>query len=329
MKKKIVCIGGGNGTSQVLKGLRSYPVEVTGIIGVTDSGRSTGKARILANIPAPGDIRNALISLSGVDEFIRNAFQFRFKSERLPDYDGMALGNLFIAALSQMTGSFEKAVEQTSKLLKVRGSVLPIMIQSTHIACERTDGTIDVEEINVRRVGKAPIKRLFLTDSSASLHPKARVAIQNADIITIGPGSLFTTIIGCLLTPGLKDALSHTQAKVVFLMNTTSQSGQTEGYSVENHFTTLCSYLAKNTIDICLVNNKKPSEKQLEKLDFEGTTYLPLTRLDIKKMKGMVNLIQEDLIEKPHAQRSLWNKQDTICHDPQKVAKSLMRLLKK
>lgn len=327
MKKRVVCIGGGNGTAQILKGLKDYPVEITGIIGVTDSGRSTGKARILANIPAPGDIRNALVSLSTQDKLIQDLFQFRFQSKKLADFDGMAFGNLFIAALSQMTGSFENAISQTAKFLNIKGSIIPIMLQSTHIACERTDGTFDYEDVNVRQIGKPPIKRLFLKDSNVSLHSLAKRAIKQADLITIGPGSLYTTVIACLLTPGLKEILASTHANVVFVMNTTTQPGQTDAYTIADHFNALSFYLKKGTIDLCLVNKRKPNPQQRKKLKNALIAYLPFTQSDKRILSSKVEVLQRDLIEDSEGERSLWNKQDTVCHDPKKIARALIELL--
>jgi uncharacterized cofD-like protein len=328
MRKRIVCIGGGGGAAQILLGLKNYPVDLTGIIAVTDSGRSTGRVRVAVSIPAPGDIRSSLVNLSEGDPFLQDLFQFRFKSPKITDFDGMAFGNLFIAALSQMLGSFEKAVQKTGEFLKIRGRVIPIMLANTHIACERVDGSYDFEEVEIRAVGKSPIKRLFLKDKRVSGNPSAIKAISQAEIITLGPGSLFTTIIACLLTPGVPEALHKTKAKVVFVANTTSQPGQTDNFSIADHVTCLQEYLPKNTIDICLVNKKKPDARQIRSLKKDGIRYLSLKTQDRYIFKKLgVKIIEADLIENYHPERTLWNKQDTIRHDPKKIAKALLRLL--
>lgn len=320
--KKVVCIGGGNGAAQILLGLKQFrDIEPTGIIAVTDSGRSTGKARIAADIPAPGDIRNALVSLSSADPFLKELFQFRFRSPKLTDLDGMAFGNLFIAALSQMLGSFEEAVSKTADFLEVKGSIVPIMLANTHIACEREDKTFDYEDVNVRAIGKSPIKRLFLQHAEVDAHPKAIQAILDADVVTIGPGSLYTTVIACLLTPGIPEALLQTKAKIVYVMNTTTQPGQTDSYSLSKHLEKLTSYLSPQTVDYVLINTQIPEYEQIEKLKEDGLVYLPFTekeKEDIEKQK--VAILEGDVIEQFDANRSLWNKQDTICHDATKVA---------
>ncbi len=329
MKKKVVCIGGGLGASRILLGLERYKYDLTGLIAVTDSGRSTGKVRIAANIPAPGDIRNTLVYMSQADPFLRELFQFRFHSPKLNELDGMAFGNLFIAALSQMLGSFEKAVEKTAEFLNVRGKVIPIMLANTHIACEREDGSFDFEDANVMTAGKSPIKRLFLKDGKVDAHPLGLKAIKNADLVTIGPGSLYTTVIACLLTPGIPDALAKTKAKVVAILNTTTQPGQTDNYTFSKHLETLQKYLPVGTIDICLVNNRKPDIKDIKKLSKEGLKFLEFTIKDKKGLEKLgVKVVAADLIEEARVQEKvLWNKQDTIRHDPKKIAKVLLKII--
>lgn len=326
-KPKVVAIGGGNGASQVLLGMRKHTPNVTGIIAVTDSGRSTGKIRIATGIPAPGDIRNALVNLSRADKFLQDLFQFRFRSPKLNDLDGMAFGNLFVAALSQMLGSFEKAVDKTGEFLAIQGKVIPIMLKSTHIACRRSDGSVDTEEVNVRAVGKSPIKRLFLKDG-ARAHPAAVQAIEQADLVTIGPGSLFTTIVACLLTPGIPRALSRARGKVVLLANTTAQPGQTEGYSIADHVKRVVEYLPPNTLDIVLVNRRRPNPAQASRLARQAIKYIPFSLKEKEEIERMgIRVVEADLVERHAPGRRLWNKQDTVRHDPYKTSTALLKLL--
>lgn len=327
--KKIVCIGGGLGASRILLGLSKYDFDLIGLIAVTDSGRSTGKVRIAANIPAPGDIRNTLVYMSKADPFLKQLFQFRFHSPKLNELDGMAFGNLFIAALSQMLGSFEKAVEKTSQFLKIRGRVIPIMLADTHIACEREDGSFSFEDANVMAFGKSPIKRMFLTDGAVSAHPAGVKAIKQANLVTIGPGSLYTTVVACLLTPGIPEALAKTKAKVVAVLNTTTQPGQTDRYDLTRHLKTLQSYLPPNTIDSCLVNIGRPDTTTVRRLAKNGLKVLQFNQKDKIEMKALgVKVISADLIETQRKEdKVLWNKQDTIRHDPKKLAQVLLKLL--
>src|SRR5687768_13055303 len=147
---RAVSFGGGVGASQVLQGLRRYTDQLTGVIAVTDSGRSTGIVRSVLNVPAPGDLRNAMVTLSTADPILRDLFQHRLVSEKLNEFNGVAFGNLFLAALAQMTGSFDRALQEMSRLLKPAANVLPVTLANTHLCAELIDGTVRYEEVSVR-----------------------------------------------------------------------------------------------------------------------------------------------------------------------------------
>src|SRR5213596_3307130 len=155
---RAVCVGGGLGAPTVMAGLRTHTPDITGLIAVTDSGRSTGKVRIALDVPAPGDIRNALEVLAEGDPVLRALFGHRFETDNSPELNGMAFGNLFLAALTQQQGSFLRAVEEASRLLGLRGRVLPVTLYNTHLCSELTDGTVVETEVSVRAIGKAPIE---------------------------------------------------------------------------------------------------------------------------------------------------------------------------
>src|SRR3982751_753183 len=163
---KVVCVGGGLGAPTVMAGLRRYTEDITGLIAVTDSGRSTGKVRIALDVPAPGDIRSALTVLAEGDPTLVKLFSHRFETEKSEDLSGMAFGNLFLAALTQQEGSFLRAVQEASRLLGIRGRVLPVTLYNTHLCAELVDGTIVEQEVNVRGIGKPAIKRIFLKDDN-------------------------------------------------------------------------------------------------------------------------------------------------------------------
>ena len=170
---KVVCVGGGLGAPTVMAGLRAYTSDITGLIAVTDSGRSTGKVRIALDVPAPGDIRNALTVLAEGDPVLTRLFNHRFETDKSEDLNGMAFGNLFLAALTQQEGSFLVAVEEASRLLKLRGRVLPVTLYNTHLCAELTDGTVVETEVSVRATGKAPIERVFLRTRTSPPRPVA------------------------------------------------------------------------------------------------------------------------------------------------------------
>src|SRR5437764_10882169 len=181
---RVVCLGGGLGAPTVMAGMREHTDEITGIIGVTASGRATGEVRIALDVPAPGDIRNALTVLAEGDPVLTRLMAHRFDTDKSEDLNGMAFGNLFLAALTQQEGSFLRAVEEASRLLKLRGRVLPVTLYNTHLCAELEDGTIVEEEVHVRAVGKARIKRIFLkAGEDVSATPGSVEAIASADLI--------------------------------------------------------------------------------------------------------------------------------------------------
>src|SRR5881394_3996821 len=157
---RVVCVGGGLGAPTVMAGLRAHTDDITGLIAVTDSGRSTGKVRIALDVPAPGDIRSALTVLAEGDPVLRRLFAHRFETEASEELNGMAFGNLFLAALTQQEGSFLRAVEEASRLLGLRGRVLPVTLYDTHLSARLRDGTTVEGEVNVRATGKAPIETI-------------------------------------------------------------------------------------------------------------------------------------------------------------------------
>src|SRR5260221_5234580 len=186
---KVVCLGGGVGAPTVMSALRSQTDDITGMIAVTDSGRSTGKVRVALDVPAPGDIRNAIAVLAEGDPVLRGLFSHRFETDKSNELNGMAFGNLFLAALAQQEGSFLRAVEEASRLLQIRGKVLPVTLYNTHLCANLTDGTVVEEEVNVGPLGTAPVERIFLRDADVPAATRNCEAIEAADLITLGSRS--------------------------------------------------------------------------------------------------------------------------------------------
>ena len=324
---RTVSFGGGVGAAQVLQGLRDHTDQLTGVIAVTDSGRSTGVVRSVLNVPAPGDLRNALVTLSGADPVLRDLFQHRLVSSKLNEFNGVAFGNLFLAALAQMTGSFERAIVEASRLLNPAASILPVTLANTHLCAELVDGSVRYEEVSVRGLHKPAIKRVFLRDEGVEAYGPALEAIRKADLITIGPGSLFTTVIACLVVPGIKQAVAEARARgaaTVYVCNTTTQPGQTDGFTIFDHVAEVANYLGAGQLDYALVSTGVPPQHVVERHWRDGLYVLGLSAEELRKIGELgVRVVAANLIEASSEERLLWNKQDTIRHDPKLVGREL------
>ncbi len=327
----VVSIGGGLGAVQVMRGMKNHTNNLTGIIAVTDTGRSTGIVREFAQIPAPGDIRNALATLAVDDDsLLTRVMQHRIVAPTDPKLDGMAFGNLFIAALTQMSGSFVQAIQQISDFLDVQADIYPVTEENTHICAELMDGTIVEQEFNVRQLDKAAIKRIFIQNPEAVVYEPCLEALRKADLITIGPGSLFTTTIACLAFKEISQAIRDSDAIKVYVCNTTTQPGQTDDYSLSDHVQQVVSYLGIGVLDYVVLNSSTPSEELMELYAREKVNVLLPTDEEVHKIKTMtVKPILADIADTQSAKRELWQKQDTIRHNPDLIAETLLKLVKK
>lgn len=325
---RVVCLGGGLGAPTVMTGMRAHTEDITGIIAVTDSGRSTGKVRIALDVPAPGDIRNALAVLAEGDPVLRRLFSHRFATAKNDELDGMAFGNLFLAALAQQEGSFLRAVEEAARLLAIRGKVLPVTLYNTHLCAKLADGTTVEEEVNVRAEGKARIERIYLRDADVKAAAGTCEAIEAADLITLGPGSLYTTVCACLLVPDIARAISEARGLVVYVANTTSQPGQTDEVSLSGHVAAVLDYLGGTGLDVALINNDPPPAHLRDHHAEQGMRYLDPTPEELAKIDALgVRVASAPVIDKWSGPRELWNKQDTIRHDASRLAEALVGLV--
>ncbi|HHT9130518.1 MAG TPA: uridine diphosphate-N-acetylglucosamine-binding protein YvcK [Candidatus Brocadiaceae bacterium] len=322
-KLKIVAIGGGTGLPLMLEGSKTYSKHLTAVVTVTDSGRSSGVLREEFGILPPGDVRNCLVALSETEEQeqeLYQLFQYRFNRGSL---DGMSLGNLLMAALTDITGSFEQAIKKASKILNIRGKVLPSTLANTHICAELEDGTYVEEEFNVRAGGKSPIKNVFLKTNNVAPPPDAVEEILNADIIVIGPGSLYTSIITNLLVSGIRDAIRNSRAIKIYVCNIVTQPGQTDHYKVSHHINAITKYLGKGVLEYVIVNNNFPRKDIIDKYQKEGAA---VVSMDEGVYSSNVNVKKADLVEDFNQKRILWEKQDLLRHDPDKLADSICRV---
>ncbi len=320
---RIVAIGGGTGLPIVLEGCKTYCNDLTAIVAVTDSGRSSGKLRDELGILPPGDARNCLVALSepGRKERLLNAlFQYRFGKGSL---DGVSLGNLVIAAMTDIEGSFESGIRVLSDLLSIRGRVVPPTLVDCHICAELEDGSVREGEVNVRGLDKPPIRRVFLKPEAPAAFDEAVDSILGADLIAIGPGSLFTSVLPNLLVPGIREALANARAEKIYIGNIVTQPGQTDGFSAADHLREIVRYCGEGVVDYAIFNSRFPEDSILERYRAEGAD---IVRADPSLDEINVQVVKADLVEDLDGQRVLWEKQDLLRPHPAKLADALCRV---
>ncbi len=252
MRKKIVTIGGGTGSFTVLSGLKNYPVELTAIISMMDSGGSTGILRDEFGILPPGDVRRALIALSP-SSIMRKLFEYRFEEGN--SFSGHSFGNLFLTALTQIFGGEENAIQKANEILNVKGTVIPVTTNNTQLCAELTDGSFALSE---SEIGPKPVKKIFLS-KPAKANKKALVQLKEADAIIIGPGDLYTSIIPNFLVKGIPKAIKKSKATKIFICNIMTK-GETKNFTALDYVNEIENYLGLIP-DLVIMNNKKPSKK--------------------------------------------------------------------
>ena len=322
---RVVAVGGGGGASQVLAAAQSFTNHLTAVIAVTDTGRSTGLARAISNIPAPGDLRATIASFSH-DELIARLLQHRLSGSGVRQLEGMAFGNLLIAVLSEVLGDFASAVEYVAQMAGTNVRVLPVATESTHLCAELANGTIVEGELEVRGLDKPPIERVFLRDIAPAYTP-ALEAIREADVIVLGPGSLFTSILANLIFPGISEAIHMSKGHVVYICNTTTQPGQTDGFKAYDHIKWITQTLGPGVLDTVLINRSTPDPESLRQYEEEGLFMLWPEDEEIAMINDLgVQPIVRDFSEQVGAKRALWNKQDTVRHSIETLGKTLREL---
>ncbi|MDR7237807.1 YvcK family protein [Bacillus sp. MM2020_1] len=310
---RIVVIGGGTGLPVLLRGLKQYPVDITAIVTVADDGGSSGRLREDLHIPPPGDIRNVLASLSDVEPLVEEMFQHRFKTSN--ELSGHSLGNLILAAMTSITGNFVHAIQEMSKILNVHGKVLPAANQSVVLHAEMEDGTIVSGESKIPYSGKR-IKKVFMTPENIRPIPETLQAIRQADLIIIGPGSLYTSILPNLLVPKIGDELCRSHAKKVYICNLMTQAGETHGFTASDHVKALYDHMSCAFINTILVNNEEiPQDIQLRYNEELADPVL----YDLPRLFELgLEVVHADIA---------YQENGALRHDPKKVAKILYNLL--
>jgi uncharacterized cofD-like protein len=311
---RVVIIGGGTGLPVLLRGLKQYPLDITAIVTVADDGGSSGRIREDLDIPPPGDIRNVLAALSDVEPLVEEMFQHRFKTSN--ELSGHALGNLILAAMTSITGNFVHAIQEMSKVLNVRGKVLPAANHNVILHAEMEDGTIVSGESKIPFSGKR-IHRVFLTPEVIKPLPETILAIRQADLIVIGPGSLYTSILPNLLVPKLGEEVCRARAKKVYICNLMTQAGETHDFTASDHVKAIYDHMNDSFINTILVNNENiPDDVQLR---YHEELAKPVL-YDIERLEEMgLEVLQEEIV---------CHDDGVIRHDTKKVAQILFNIIK-
>ena len=307
---KVVAIGGGTGLSMLLKGIKKYTNNITAVVTVGDDGGSSGRLREEMGILPPGDIRNCIAALADDENLITELFQYRFKNGE--GLEGHSFGNLFLTALCAITGNMVKAVRESSNVLNIRGVVLPATLDDMKLAAEFDDGTIVKGESNIPEAHKS-IKRLFTEPEVCRALPEVLAAIADADLIILGPGSLYTSVIPNLLVSGIVEAIMASTAKKIYVCNIMTQPGETDNYSVASHVNALLNHAkGRKIIDAVLVNDSLPDNISE---GYAKSGSIPV-RLDMENLAPTgVTVVSQKLIQE--------NKEGLVRHSSHRVARAV------
>ena len=316
----IVAIGGGTGLATLLSGLKEFvdlPNEIpavndlSAIVSVSDDGGSSGRLRDELQMPPPGDIRNCMVALSEDSNLLSRLFQHRFSGDG--QLSGHSFGNLFLAALSEITGDFSEAVKLSSEILASKGHIYPATDSDVRIEAELTDGSVVQGETNISQVGNR-IRRLYLKPEDCLPMPAALEAIRNANVITLGPGSLFTSLLPPVLVKGVSDAIQDSNAVKIFVCNLMTQPGETEGLSARRHLEIAREYAPNLNFDLIVVNSQPISERQSELYQTGGAEQI-----------GVHGSMADETIEGAKVVRAeMLADGNMVRHDPLKLARTVL-----
>ncbi len=308
-KEKIVVIGGGTGSYNVLCGLKKYPVDLTAVVTMMDSGGSTGRLRDEFGFLPPGDVRRCLVALSSDTGLLRKLFEYRF--DRGSGLSGHSFGNLFLTVLRDLTGGDAAAVREAAKILNVRGQVLPVTLNNCQLGVVLENGQTVVGETNIsipRHDPRLRIRSLFVVPR-ARINKEAEAAILEADKIVIGPGDLYTSILPNIAVSGVKAALRKTRARVIYVCNIMTKAGETLGFTAVDFVRELEHYLGRGIVRDIVCNDQKPPARLLKRYAAERAEF-----------------VEPDLEESRVRRAALLGGRDLARHDSDRLARVLMSL---
>lgn len=320
--KKVTVIGGGTGTFVVLSGLKNYPLDLSVVVSMMDSGGSTGRLRDQLGVLPPGDLRQCLVALSDAPLLWRKLFLYRFENG---DFKGHNFGNIFLAALEKVSENYDQAIESASYVLKTKGKVIPVTHDRLHLVAEYENGKVITGEglIDDNHNEASRIAKAYLTPEG-KVNKRAVEAIGESEYIVMGPGDLYTSIIPVLLVNGVAEAIRKSKAKVVYIMNLMTKSGQTSGYKASDHIADLEKYMGKKPDHILVNNGEIPAEilKIYEKYNEVKV------KLDLEEKNISARIIKADLVDNKKVDKESSDilYRSILRHDPEKVATVLNKI---
>lgn len=308
----VVVMGGGTGLSVLLRGLKDYTSNITAIVTVADDGGSSGRLREEFDVLPPGDIRNCLVALADAEPLMSKLFQFRFQEgEHLK---GHSFGNLFITAMSKVTGDFEQAVKESSKVLAIRGKVIPSTLSKIKLVAEHQNGDVTKGESKIPEK-KTPIQKVYLEPRDCEATEEALEAIREADVIVLGPGSLYTSIMPNLLINGIFQEVSRSRVLKIYICNVMTQAGETDGYKASDHLKAIVRHTTPEIVNACIINTARVPDRLLEKYKEENAVPVEPDRDTIRKMGYKV--IGANIIDT----------EEVVRHDPHRLSRIIMNLI--
>ena len=312
VEPRVVALGGGTGLSTLLRGLKRHTGSITAIVTVTDDGGSSGRLRAEMGVLPPGDIRNCLVALADAEPLMKQLFDYRFNSGG--PLSGHNFGNLFIAAMSEIMGDFELAVKESSRVLLVRGEVLPATLDDCILGALLSDGR---EVLGETLVGTSTsrIDRVFLRPAGPKPLPEALRAISEADAIVLGPGSLYTSVMPNLLVDGMADAIASSKAVKIYVCNVMTEPGETQGYAAQDHLAAIFRHAGPDVVDWIIINDAPISDGMMRKYSYEGAEPVGWDRKVLESMGVRV-------VEGPVASQT-----ELVRHDPDAIAQEVMALV--
>lgn len=304
---RIVAIGGGAGQANLLRGLKRRTSNLSAVVTVADDGGSSGRLRRDMGVLPPGDVRRCILALANAEPLMERLFQYRFEDDDGAGISGHSFGNLFIVAMSRLTGSMEEGIRETARVLAVEGKILPSTLEDVVLCARKHDGTVVRGESAISEA-HGPVEQIWIDPVAPPVNQEAAIALRQADVVVIGPGSLYTSVMPNLLVPGLADALRNSSAKKLFIANVATQPGETDGYDAAEHYAAARAHFGDDLADFVLANNNHSGA-----LPPEWRTAPVMAPLDADY--GRAQLVLDDLVLD----------EDPYRHDSDKLADLVMR----